>query len=148
MRLLAPEAPPQLVDVTGVDPVDELREGAVRFGQALTDSVQDRVRATGGAVGADLSGGPDSSAAVALAADAGTVHAVTYADGYTSGEDMAFASRIAEHTGARHTVATGGDEQLPFGFPDRRGGKQREQAEDDKVLRLVGGHLGTLACHR
>ncbi|WP_087924497.1 asparagine synthase-related protein [Streptomyces albireticuli] len=115
--LLAPEAPPQLVDVNGVDPVDELREGAVRFGQALTNAVQHRVRVSGGAVGADLSGGLDSSAAVVLAADAGTVHAVTYTDGYTSGEDMAFASRIAEHTGARHTVATGGDEQLPFGFP-------------------------------
>ncbi len=115
--LRAPGAPLQLVDVTGVDPVDELREGAVRFGQALTDAVQHRVRATGGTVGADLSGGLDSSAAVVLAADAGTVHAVTYTDGYTSAEDMAFAARIAEHTGARHTVAAGGEEQLPFGFP-------------------------------
>ncbi|MCX4902553.1 asparagine synthase-related protein [Streptomyces sp. NBC_00892] len=115
--LLAPGAPPQLVDVTGVEPVEELHEGAVRFGQALTEAVQHRVRAAGGVVGADLSGGLDSSTAVVLAADAGTVHAVTYTDAYTSGEDMVFASRIAQHTSARHTIATGGDEQLPFGFP-------------------------------
>ncbi|MFE7121438.1 asparagine synthase-related protein [Streptomyces sp. NPDC057654] len=115
--LLVPGAPPQLIDVRCVDPVNDLREGAERFGRALTDAVQRRVRATDGVVGADLSGGLDSSAAVVLAAGAGAVHAVTYTDGYTSGEDMTFASRIAEHTGIRHTVATGTDEQLPFGFP-------------------------------
>lgn len=76
--LRAPGAPPQLVDVTGVEPVDELHEGAVRFGQALTEAVQHRVRAADGVVGADLPGGLDSSTAVVLAADAGTVHAVTY----------------------------------------------------------------------
>ncbi|MFC8536789.1 asparagine synthase-related protein [Streptomyces sp. NPDC057249] len=115
--LLVPGAPPQLVDIADITPVDELRGGAERFGHVLTDAVQHRVRATGGAVGADLSGGLDSSAAVVLAAGVGTVHAVTYTDGYTSGEDMAFAARVAGHTGARHTVATGSDEQLPFGFP-------------------------------
>ncbi|MEU2670391.1 asparagine synthase-related protein [Streptomyces sp. NPDC007164] len=115
--LLAPGAPPQLIGIAGIEPVDELREGADRFGQVLTDAVQHRVRTTGGVVGADLSGGLDSSAAVVLAAEAGTVHAVTYTDGYTSGEDMAFASRVAEHTRIAHTVATGGDKQLPFGFP-------------------------------
>ncbi|MFJ1885884.1 asparagine synthase-related protein [Streptomyces sp. NPDC088137] len=47
------------------------------FGQALTEAVQHRVRAADGVVGADLSGGLDSSTAVVLAADAGTVHAVT-----------------------------------------------------------------------
>lgn len=114
--LLAPGAPPQLVDIAGIESVDELHEGAERFGHALTDAVQHRVRAAG-AVGADLSGGLDSSAAVVLAAGAGTVHAVTYTDGYTSGEDMAYAARVAEHTDARHTVATGTAEQLPFGFP-------------------------------
>jgi asparagine synthase (glutamine-hydrolysing) len=115
--LLPPGEPPQLIDITGITPVDELGEGAERFGRALTDAVQYRVRAAGGVVGADLSGGLDSSAAVVLAADAGSVHAVTYTDGYTSGEDMAFAARVAEHTGIRHTVATGADAQLPFGFP-------------------------------
>ncbi|MEV6406171.1 asparagine synthase-related protein [Streptomyces bobili] len=114
--LLAPGAPPQLVDITDIEPVDELREGAERFGRALTDAVQLRVRAAGGAVGADLSGGLDSSAAVVLAADAQAVHAVTYTDGHTSGEDMAFAARVAEHTGIAHTVTTGAGEQLPFGF--------------------------------
>ncbi|MFF0966880.1 asparagine synthase-related protein [Streptomyces sp. NPDC003703] len=114
---LAPGAPPQLVDVSGVEPVDELREGADRFGRALTEAVQYRVRTAGGVVGADLSGGLDSSAAVVLAADAGTVHAVTYTDGHTSGEDMAFASRVAEHTGITHTVDRGAEEQLPFSFP-------------------------------
>ncbi|MEU2251095.1 asparagine synthase-related protein [Streptomyces sp. NPDC019224] len=115
--LLAPGAPPQLVDIAGVEPASELREGAERFGRAFTDAVHHRVRAASGVVGADLSGGLDSSAAVVLAAGVGTVHAVTYTDGYTSGEDMAFAARVAEHTAARHTVATGSDEQLPFGFP-------------------------------
>ncbi|MFD5326850.1 asparagine synthase-related protein [Streptomyces sp. NPDC127092] len=114
--LLAPGAPPQLLDITGIEPVDELSVGAERFGRVLTDAVQHRVRAAGGRVGAYLSGGLDSSAAVVLAAEAGTVHAVTYTDGYTSGEDMAFAARVATHTVARHTVATGSDEQLPFGF--------------------------------
>ncbi|MEU5305482.1 asparagine synthase-related protein [Streptomyces noursei] len=115
--LLRPGGPPQLVDIAGIEPVDELREGAERFGQVLTDAVQYRVRAAGEAVGADLSGGLDSSAAVVLAADAQAVHAVTYTDGFTSGEDMAFAARVAEHTGVAHTVALGGDGQLPFGFP-------------------------------
>ncbi|MGG7569767.1 asparagine synthase-related protein [Streptomyces sirii] len=115
--LLAPGAPAQLLDVSGVEPVDEPREGARQFGQALTGAVQHRGRAAGGVVGADLSGGLDSSAAVVLAADAGPVHAVTYTDGYTSGEDMAFASRIAEHTKIAHTVDIGGDAQLPFSIP-------------------------------
>ncbi|MET8013689.1 asparagine synthase-related protein [Streptomyces sp. NPDC005271] len=74
--LLASGAPPRLIDITDVEPVDELREGAERFGQALTDAVHLRVRAANGVVGADLSGGLDSSAAVVLAAGAGPVHAV------------------------------------------------------------------------
>ncbi|MGW2477232.1 hypothetical protein [Streptomyces sp. NPDC001665] len=50
-------------------------------------------------------------AVVVLAAGVGIVHAVTYTDGDTSGEDMSFAARVAEHTAARHTVATGSAEQ-------------------------------------
>ncbi|MEU7161435.1 asparagine synthase-related protein [Streptomyces chrestomyceticus] len=115
--LLAPGAPPQLIDIAGVEPVEDSREGAERFGQAFTDAVQHRVGAADGAVGADLSGGLDSSAAVVLAAAAGPVHAVTYTDGYTSGEDMAFAARVAEHAQVQHTVAAGSLEQLPFSFP-------------------------------
>ncbi|WP_050514168.1 MULTISPECIES: asparagine synthase-related protein [Streptomyces] len=115
--LLAPGAPPQLIDIAGVEPVDGLREGAERFGQALTDAVRYRVRAADGTVGADLSGGLDSSAAVMLAAAAGPVHAVTYTDGYTSAEDRTFAARVAEHTHVEHTVAAGAEGQLPFSFP-------------------------------
>lgn len=115
--LLTTGGPPQLIDITGVQPVDGPREGAARFGQVLTNAVQHRVRAAGGVVGADLSGGLDSSAAVMLAADAGRIHAVTYTDRYTSGEDMAYAALVADHTGITHTVATGSGETLPFGFP-------------------------------
>ncbi|MGW2592371.1 asparagine synthase-related protein [Streptomyces sp. NPDC001515] len=115
--LLLASGAPQLVDIRRIEPVDGLREGAERFGRVLTDAVQHRVRTVSGAVGADLSGGLDSSAAVVLAAGVGTVHAVTYTDGYTSREDMSFAVRVAEHTAARHTVANGSDGQLPFGFP-------------------------------
>ncbi|MGW1433547.1 asparagine synthase-related protein [Streptomyces sp. NPDC002431] len=114
--LLAPGAPLRLVDIAGVEPVSGLPEGAEGFGRALTDAVQHRVRGVDGMVGADLSGGLDSSAAVVLAADVGTVHAVTYTDGYTSGEDASFAARFAEHTGSLHTVAAGTDEELSFGF--------------------------------
>ncbi|WP_414166367.1 asparagine synthase-related protein [Streptoverticillium reticulum] len=115
--LLTPGALPQLIDVTGIEPVAELREGAAQFGRALTDAVQRRVHDADGVVGADLSGGLDSSAAVVLAAETAHVHAVTYTDGYTSAEDTAFASRVAEHTRIEHTTAAGGDAQLPFGFP-------------------------------
>ncbi|MGI5341123.1 asparagine synthase-related protein [Streptomyces sp. CA-181903] len=116
--LLVSGAPPQLVDLGDIEPVEELRDGAERFGRALTTAVRHRIRAADEVAGADLSGGLDSSTALVLAADAGAgaVHAVTYTDGYTSGEDMAFAVRVAEHTGVRHTVAAGGDAQLPFGF--------------------------------
>lgn len=68
--LLAPGAPPQPVDISGVEPVDDLRDGAERFGKALTDAAQYRVRAAGGVVGADLYSGLDSSVAIVLAADA------------------------------------------------------------------------------
>ncbi|MFF8387096.1 asparagine synthase-related protein [Streptomyces kanasensis] len=63
---------------------------------------------------ADLSGGLDSATAVLLASAAGPVRAVTYTDGQTSGEDTAYAVRIAEHAGIRHEIAAGGDAHLPF----------------------------------
>ncbi|KAA6224558.1 hypothetical protein CP973_20950 [Streptomyces albofaciens JCM 4342] len=74
--------------------------GRTRCGEpdGFTDVVRYRIRAADGAVGADLSGGLDSSAAVVLATAAGPVHAVTYTDGYTSVEDRTFAARVAEHT--------------------------------------------------
>ncbi|WBB58656.1 asparagine synthase-related protein [Streptomyces sp. WMMC500] len=114
--LLTPGVPPQLVDVRRAESVAELGQGAERFGRALTDAVGYRVRAAGSVVGADLSGGLDSSAAVVLAAEVGDVHAVTYTDGYTSAEDASYAARVAEHTGVTHTIAAGGLPQLPFGF--------------------------------
>ncbi|MFK0120114.1 asparagine synthase-related protein [Streptomyces sp. NPDC090994] len=112
--LLADGVPPRLVDVTGIEPADGLRRGAGRLGQELTEAVQRRVRAAGGMVSADLSGGLDSSTAVVLAAARGPVHAVTYTDGYTSAEDASYAARVAAHTQATHTVACGGEEELPF----------------------------------
>ncbi|CAL9410591.1 hypothetical protein SUDANB145_01648 [Streptomyces sp. enrichment culture] len=115
--LLTPGAPPQLVDITGAPLVDDLGEGAAQFGQALAEAVRRPVRAAGSEVGADLSGGLDSSATVLLAAEAGQVHAVTYTDGYTSGEDASFAARVAGHARIRHTVAEGDGQQLPFTFP-------------------------------
>ncbi|MFF4872782.1 asparagine synthase-related protein [Streptomyces sp. NPDC000961] len=108
---------PQLVDITAITPVEDLQSGAGQFGSALTQAVQYRVSAAGATVGADLSGGLDSSAAVVLASRAGQVHAVTYTDGYTSPEDASFAARIAEHTDIEHTIAHGTDEDLPFSFP-------------------------------
>ncbi|MFB8043498.1 asparagine synthase-related protein [Streptomyces hydrogenans] len=108
---------PWLVDVTSITPVEDLASGAARFGAALTRAVQYRVSAAGELVGADLSGGLDSSAAVVLAAQVGQVHAVTYTDGYTSAEDASFATQVAGHTGVAHTIARGSDEVLPFSFP-------------------------------
>ncbi|MFE0640131.1 asparagine synthase-related protein [Streptomyces sp. NPDC058877] len=108
---------PQLLDIAAIRPVEDLPSGAAQFGSALAQAVQYRVKAAGGTVGADLSGGLDSSAAVVLASRVGQVHAVTYTDGYTSAEDASFAARIAEHTNVEHTIAHGSDEDLPFSFP-------------------------------
>ncbi|MYV68250.1 asparagine synthase [Streptomyces sp. SID2131] len=108
---------PQLVDITAIVSVANLPSGAEQFGVALTQAVQHRVLAADGAVGADLSGGLDSSSAVILASQVGRVHAVTYTDGYTSAEDASFAARVAEYTGVEHTIARGGEGDLPFSFP-------------------------------
>ncbi|MGA5637741.1 asparagine synthase-related protein [Streptomyces cinereoruber] len=116
--LLSDGRDPQLVDIAAVTPVASLVAGGEEFGTALTEAVQYRVRAADGTVGADLSGGLDSSTAVTLAARVGKVHAVTYTDAYTSAEDASFAARIAEYTGIRHTIAQGGETELPFSFPD------------------------------
>ncbi|MEU2872999.1 asparagine synthase-related protein [Streptomyces olivoreticuli] len=108
----------RLVDVTAVPGRRSFAEGAPVFGQALTDAVALRMRTGQGPVGADLSGGLDSSTAVLLAAPRSEVQAVTYTDPYTSSEDTAFAIRIAEHVGIGHHIASGGPTQLPFDFPD------------------------------
>jgi len=112
--LLADGALPQLVDVAGIEPCAELKDGVERFGTVLSEAVQRRVRAADGTVGADLSGGLDSSTAVVLASEAGAVHAVTYTDGYTSAEDASYAARVAEYARAKHTIARGDDRELPF----------------------------------
>ncbi|MEU8542257.1 asparagine synthase-related protein [Streptomyces sp. NPDC048717] len=115
--LLEPGQAPRLVDIKAIDPVPDLATGARRFGATLTQAVQERVRAAGTAVGADLSGGLDSSSAAILAAEVGDVHAVTYTDRYTSTEDETLAARLAEHAGLLRTVTFGGDGELPFSFP-------------------------------
>ncbi|MFE4658148.1 asparagine synthase-related protein [Streptomyces hydrogenans] len=114
--LLAAGQGPRLIDVTAITPVEDLSAGAAQFGAALTRAVQYRVTAASAPVGADLSGGLDSSAAVVLAAQVGQVHAVTYTDGYTSAEDASFAAQVAAHTGVTHSIARGSDEMLPFSF--------------------------------
>ncbi|WKK27840.1 asparagine synthase-related protein (plasmid) [Streptomyces olivoreticuli] len=108
----------RLVDVAAVPGRRSLAEGAPAVGQALTDAVALRMRTGQGPVGADLSGGLDSSTAVLLAAPRGEVQAVTYSDPYTSSEDVTFAVRVAEHAGIGHHITSGGPEQLPFDFPD------------------------------
>ncbi|WP_424893255.1 asparagine synthase-related protein [Streptomyces sp. XH2] len=108
----------RLIDVTAVPCRRSLDEGAPVFGQALTDAVALRMRSGPGPVGADLSGGLDSSTAVLLAAPLGEVRAVTYSDPYTSSEDTAFAIRVAEHAGVRHQVVAGGPAQLCFDFAE------------------------------
>ncbi|MGA5135117.1 asparagine synthase-related protein [Streptomyces olivoreticuli] len=108
----------RLIDVTAVPGRRSLTEGAPAFGQALTDAVALRMRGGQGPVGADLSGGLDSSTAVLLAAPLGDVRAVTYSDPYTSSEDTAFAVRVAEQAGVAHHIAAGGPVQLPFDFPE------------------------------
>ncbi|MET9776264.1 asparagine synthase-related protein [Streptomyces sp. NPDC006367] len=106
----------RLVDVREITPAATLAQGAPAFAQALETAVRWRVRQAGGLVGADVSGGLDSSTLAILAAQDGEVRAVTYADGYTSAEDLFFARRVAAHIGTDLAVGTGGDEQLPFGW--------------------------------
>ncbi|MCK8676162.1 asparagine synthase-related protein [Streptomyces lichenis] len=106
------------VDVTGIEPVADLRSGAEAFGSALTRAVQRPVREAAEEVGADLSGGLDSGTAVLLAAAIGPVRAVTCTDAHTSAEDTAYASRIAAYAGIEHHIASGSAEHLPFALTD------------------------------
>ncbi|GAA3085814.1 hypothetical protein GCM10020000_85400 [Streptomyces olivoverticillatus] len=106
----------ELVDITGIEPTLTLSQGAPVFGQALEQAVHGRMRAAAGPVGADVSGGLDSSAVAILASQAGEVRAVTYADDFTSGEDLSFARRAAAHMGVDLHVGRGGPGELPFGW--------------------------------
>jgi asparagine synthase (glutamine-hydrolysing) len=126
-----------VVDISDVRPADDLPSAAASFGRVLAEAVQRPVRNVGGEVGADLSGGLDSATAVLLAAAVGPVRAVTYTDGYTSGEDASYAVRVAEHAGIPHEVAAGGDEHLPFrldGVPDT----------DEPAADIVNWHMDNL----
>ncbi|ARQ69193.1 asparagine synthase-related protein [Streptomyces marincola] len=83
-----------------------LEVGAPTFGEALAEAFAWRVEASGGDLGADLSGGLDSSTAVLLAAErAPGLVAVTYGGPQASAEDTATARRVADHAGVRHRVA-------------------------------------------
>lgn len=114
--LLLGGAWPALIDVSGIEPMATLEQGAPAFGEALTRAVQWRMRAAGGRASADVSGGLDSSTLAILASRVGELQAVTYADAYTSAEDLHFAQRVAEHTGVELEVGTGGQQELPFGW--------------------------------
>ncbi|MFE9250967.1 asparagine synthase-related protein [Streptomyces sp. NPDC007088] len=107
---------PELVDVVGTEPVSTLAQGAPAFGDALRRAVAWRMREAGGLASADVSGGLDSSAVAVLAAREGEVRAVTYADEFTSTEDLHFARKVAEHIGTRLHVGNGGPGELPFGW--------------------------------
>ncbi|MEU5425931.1 asparagine synthase-related protein [Streptomyces olivoreticuli] len=114
--LLGGGAGPELVDISGIKPALTLAQGAPAFGQALEQAVHGRMRVADGPVGSDVSGGLDSSAVAILASQAGEVRAVTYADDFTSGEDLSFARRAAAHMGVDLHVGRGGPGELPFGW--------------------------------
>ncbi|MEO3976897.1 asparagine synthase-related protein [Streptomyces sp. CAU 1734] len=111
--LLSPEGF-ELVDVRGPQTHHSLVEGAPEFGSALREAVRRRMVGAGGRAGADVSGGLDSSTVALLAAGHGEVRAVTYHDPYCSGEDLAYARRIAGHIGVPLHVGEGGSGELPF----------------------------------
>ncbi|BDM74926.1 asparagine synthase (plasmid) [Streptomyces nigrescens] len=107
---------PELVDVSGIEPLATLAEGAPVFGAALKRAVHWRMQEASGRAGADVSGGLDSSSVAILAARVGEVRAVTYADAFTSAEDLTFARRVAQHMDAPLHVGTGGRAHLPFAW--------------------------------
>ncbi|PNE43465.1 hypothetical protein AOB60_00635 [Streptomyces noursei] len=114
--LLLREERPQLIDVRGISPDLTLSEGADAFGQALHTAVHQRMSSVEGLASADVSGGLDSTALAITASAVGEVRAVTYADAYTSAEDLFFARRAAVHMGVKLHVGRGGVEQLPFSW--------------------------------
>ncbi|WLQ35546.1 asparagine synthase-related protein [Streptomyces castrisilvae] len=107
---------PVLVDVSGYAPSATLEQGAPVSADALERAVQWRMEEADGLVGADVSGGLDSSTLAILASRAGSIRAVTYADRFTSSEDLDFARRVASHMGTELKVGAGGPKELPFGW--------------------------------
>ncbi|MEW1658829.1 asparagine synthase-related protein [Streptomyces sp. NPDC093707] len=143
--LLLGGARPQLVAVSDTRPTFSLPEGAPAFGETLRAAVHDRMRAVGGRAGADVSGGLDSTAVGILAAEVGEVQAVTYADSYTSAEDLRFARRAAAHMGIDLEVGHGDVEHLPFAWrasqpvPDQPAAASLTMAQHSLYLEPASG---------
>ncbi|EDY51748.1 asparagine synthase-related protein [Streptomyces clavuligerus] len=114
--LLAADGSQRLIDVSGIHPHLTLTDGAPAFAAALERAVHSRVKAAG-IVGADVSGGLDSSTLAILAAEAGTLRAVTYTDPHTSAEDLRHARRVSDHIQTPLHVSEGGPGELPFAWP-------------------------------
>ncbi|MFJ4880042.1 asparagine synthase-related protein [Streptomyces sp. NPDC088745] len=104
------------VDVTGLSEPVTLTVGAGRVGGALRAAVEGYV-SPHEVVGADLSGGLDSSTAVLLAAQRRQVCAVTYGGELASAEDTEFAARVAAHSGIAQHLYRGGPETWHFSGP-------------------------------
>ncbi|MFI6142446.1 asparagine synthase-related protein [Streptomyces griseus] len=106
---------PRLVDVSDIVPTLSLADGAPSFGEALEQAVAWRM-AEVEVASSDVSGGLDSSSLAILAGRTGLVRAVTYADRYTSGEDLLYARRVASHMEVALEVGQGGSDELPFNW--------------------------------
>lgn len=104
------------VDITALPTPVTLSDGAGRVGQALREATEGYAGAYE-EVGADLSGGLDSSTLVLLAARQTRVRAVSYGGPLASVEDGRFAARIATHTGVAHYVCEGGPQTWHFAVP-------------------------------
>ncbi|MEU5825956.1 asparagine synthase-related protein [Streptomyces sp. NPDC047803] len=103
----------ETVDVTGLPSPVTLAEGAARVGQALTEAAEGYA-GEHEEVGADLSGGLDSSTLVLVAAQRRRVRAVTYGGPLASAEDTAFAARVGAYAGIEHHVCEGGPQTWHF----------------------------------
>ncbi|MHC3456075.1 asparagine synthase-related protein [Streptomyces prasinus] len=106
----------ETVDLTALPEPATLTEGAPRAGQALREATEGYV-CPYDEVGADLSGGLDSSTLVLLAAQRRPVRTVTYGGDLASVEDSRFAERVAAHAGVEHHLCEGGPETWHFACP-------------------------------
>ncbi|WP_145503721.1 asparagine synthase-related protein [Streptomyces sp. CFMR 7] len=101
------------VDVTALHGPTTLAGGAARVGHALREATEGCVSGHT-QVGADLSGGLDSSTLALLAAERRPVKAVTYGGPLASREDTAFARRVAQTAAIEHHVCEGGPDTWHF----------------------------------
>ncbi|WP_229898605.1 asparagine synthase-related protein [Streptomyces finlayi] len=104
------------VDLTDLGEPVTLEGGAEHVGAALRSAVEGYV-VPYEVVGADLSGGLDSSTAVLLAAQRRRVCAVTYGGELASVEDTEFAARVAAHAGIAQHLHRGGPDTWHFSGP-------------------------------